>query len=242
MSIEPLAMPSLSISLDHGDTDDESCCGPPLTLFEEFTLPSLAHPGFGELEVNVSVKIIPDDVEKEWFGSPEAYWMRQKIRRAIKLGYTFQRFEYNDYLDDLYEINTSLSVRQGRAMSSSYMERPMPQMPSPTPSCLRHRNDWLGVFRDGKLYAYALIVQAGEMMLFSMILGHGDHMDDGIMNLLVYESVRMYRAESATQYAVYYLQDSGTEGLQFFKRKMGFAGHRVRWALSRRETQRPGHP
>jgi hypothetical protein len=73
------------------------------------------------------------------------------------------------------------------------------------------------------------------MMLFSMILGHGDHLDDGIMNLLAYESVRMFRAESGTRYAVYYQQDSGTEWLQLFKRKMGFVGHRVRWELSRRD-------
>jgi len=168
--------------------------------------------------------------------------MRQKIRRAEKLGYEFRPFSYNDHLDDLYEINTSMEDRQGKPMSDSYRNRLSPVAEAPAPTCMRHRRDWFGVFRDGKLYAYANVLQCGEMMLFSKILGHGDAMDDGIMNLLVFQAAKLRQAESGTRYPVYFLQHSGTEGLQFFKRKMGFTGHTVVWELARPGVAVPDLP
>ncbi len=234
MALDLSTLPALTINLHHGDTDDESCRVDPLKLFEQFTLPSLTHDGYGELEVNTSVLVIPDDIERDWWGSPESYWMRQKVRRAVKLGYEFAAFEFDEYLDDVYEINTSKGERQGRPMTQAYRERPQPRGRSAEQPCPRHRTGWFGVFREGKLFAYAKVPQCGEMMLFSMILGHGDHMEDGLMNLLVYEAVKWHREQAGTSYAVYFLHDSGTTGLQFFKRKMGFAGYVVRWELGHR--------
>jgi hypothetical protein len=239
MAVDPSSLPVLAINLEHGDTTDDSCRVEPLKLFEQYTLPSLTYPGYGELEVNTSVLIIPNDIEQDWWGSPESYWMRQKVRRAIKMGYVFAPFEWDDYLDDIYEINTSKAERQGRPMTQAYRERPQPQGRMPEQPCPRHRNGFFGAFRDGRLYGYVLIVQSGEMMLFSKILGHGDHMEDGLMNLLVYEAVRWHHERSGTKYAVYYLHDSGTSGLQFFKRKMGFVGYVVRWQLGRRGRESP---
>ena len=89
------------------------------------------------------------------------------------------------------------------------------------------------MFKDGRLWAYANVVQCGEVMIFSKLLGHGERLDDGIMNLLVFEAAKRCRQESGTRYAVYHLADNGTEGLQFFKRKMGFTGHLVHWELAR---------
>jgi hypothetical protein len=161
--------------------------------------------------------------------------MRQKIRRAEKLGYTFSRIEHDEHLDEIFEINTSKAERQGREMKQSYQERPAPRgILGDEQRCPRHREDWFGVFTDdGTLVAYASVPLHGEMMLISIILGHGDHMENGIMNLLVFETVKWHRARSGTEYAVYHLHDSGTEGLQFFKRKMGFAGHLVQFELGR---------
>jgi hypothetical protein len=227
-------LPSLTINLEHGDTDDEACCLPPLQLFEQFTVPNPQYPGYGALEANLSVLVVPDDIDAAWWKSPDSYWMRQKVRRAIKLGYTFGPLDFNNHLDDIYEINTSKSERQGRAMTESYLARPQPERPGPELLCDRHRPAKFGVFLEGKLVAYTFINHSGEMISFSTILGHGDHMDDGIMNLLVFEVVKWYQERSRIRYAMYFLNDSGTAGLQFFKRKMGFAGYNVRWELSRR--------
>ncbi len=239
MVVDPSTLPAVSIYLEHGDTTDESCRVEPLRLFEQFTLPSLTYTGYGELEVNTGVLIIPDDIERDWWDVPNSALMRRKVRHAVKLGYEFAPFEFDDYLDDVYEINRSKDERQGRPMTEAYRDRPKIRGRSPEQPCRRHRNGWFGVFRDGKLFAYTNVPQCGEMMLFSMILGHGDHMDDGIMYLLICEAVKLHQARSGTSYAVYYLMDSGTEGLRFFKRKMGFAGYLARWELRSRDNGIP---
>jgi len=232
-AIDPAELPALTINFEYGDTDDHTCVKGPLDLYKQFTAPNKTYEGYGFLEVNVSVLLIPDDIERDWWGSPDSYWMRQKVRRAIKLGYSFAAFDHNEYIDDIHEINISLDVRQGRPMTESYRTRPTEQSPFGDQPCPRHRHDYFGVFKDGKLFAYALVPQCGEMMLFSRILGHGDRMSDGIMNLLVYEAVKHRHENSNTRYAVYFLHNSGTTGLQFFKRKMGFGGYTVRWELAR---------
>lgn len=232
-AIDPAVLPALTINLEYGDAADVECTELPLSFYKQFTAPNKSFPGYGYLEVNVSVLDVPGDLGTGWWDTPESKWMRQKVRRAEKLGYEFRPFAYNEYLDDIFEINTSMENRQGKPMSDSYRNRPAPAPEAAPPTCARHRRDWLGVFKEGRLYAYANILQCGEMMLFSKILGHGDAMDDGVMNLLVFEAVKLRREESGTRYPVYFLQHSGTEGLQFFKRKMGFTGHTVVWELAR---------
>src|SRR5689334_23262269 len=118
--LDPATLPELTNNLEYGDSDDEACRLHPVQLYKQFTAANARYPGFGYLEVNVSVLMLPEDLDAEWFGTPESYWMRQKIRRAAKLGYEFAPFDHNDRLDDLYEINTSLEERQGRPMTQSY--------------------------------------------------------------------------------------------------------------------------
>jgi hypothetical protein len=241
-AIDPAALPALTINLEYGDSGDGECTALPLALHQQFTAPNKHFPGYGYLEVNTAVLILPEDIDTGWWGLPASKWMRQKIRRADRLGYRFQAFDHNDHLDDLFEINTSMAERQGRPMSQSYRNRPDPAPAAARPTCMRHRRDWFGVFKDDKLYAYANVLQCGEMMLYSRILGHGQAMEDGIMNLLVFGAAKTRHTESGTRYPVYFLQHSGTEGLQFFKRKMGFAGHTVTWELARPGIQAPDLP
>src|SRR5262245_65065199 len=114
---EMLALPSLTINLEYGDSDDRECTKTPVDRYQAFTAPSPSIEGYGTLEMNVSVLVLPDDLERDWWGTPDSYWMRQKVRRARKIGYEFAAFDYKDFLDDIYEINTSKIERQGRAMS-----------------------------------------------------------------------------------------------------------------------------
>jgi hypothetical protein len=81
--------------------------------------------------------------------------------------------------------------------------------------------------RDGVLVAYTVIYRAGDLALVSQILGHGDRLDDEIMYLLVQGVVD---AESARGgFLVYNRWDSGTDGLRFFKTRLGFRPERVEW-------------
>lgn len=241
-AIIPGELPALTINLEYGDGEHAECTKLPWDLYAKFTGPNKGFPEYGFMEVNVSVRVLTDDGEADWFDLPESKWMRQKIRRAVKLGYEFRAFEHDEFLDDVHEINTSMGERQGKEMSASYVARPASEPSSAGQTCAQHRRDWFGVFKDGKLYAYANVLQCGEMMLYSRILGHGEFMDDGIMNLLVFEAAKRRHEQSGTKYAVYFLQHSGTEGLQFFKRKMGFSGHLVAWEIARPGVTTPPVP
>lgn len=233
MPINPAELPALTINFEYGDGDGTECTRLPLELYKQFTAPNRAFPGYGFMEVNVSVIDLPDDIEAGWWNTPESKWMRQKIRRAEKLGYEFRAFDQKDHIDDIHEINTSLDERQGKPMSASYVAKPAAEEPYGDQGCLRHRRDWFGVFKEDKLYGYVNVLTCGEMLLYSRILGHGAAMEDGIMNLLVFDAAKKLHEESGTRYAVYFLHHSGTEGLQFFKRKMGFEGYTVTWELAR---------
>jgi hypothetical protein len=232
--LDPTTLPALTVNLEHGDTDDETCRVLPLDWFEILTAPNVRYPGYGEFEVNVSMLVVPADIDADWFESPSSRWMRKKIHRAHRLGYEFGPFEFNDYIDDMYDINTSKWDRQGRPMSEEYRVRPPERAPLPDHPCPRHSEGWFGVFQDGKLCAYLFVQQSGEATFTPNILGHADHLENGVMALALFEAVKWQRERANTSYVYYYLHDSETSGLQFFKEKMGYAGHLVTWELSRR--------
>jgi len=236
---ELLALPTMTINLEYADSADRICNTSPVERYKTFIAPSPQIEGHGFLELNVSVLVLPDDLEKDWFGTPDSYWMRQKIRKATKLGYEFAEFDFRDHVDEIYEINTSKEERQGRAMSESYTRRPAEKSPFRDQTCVRHRNDYYGIFRDGRLYAYAMVRQVGEMFIFSEFIGHGDHLDNGVMSLLTWEASKIRHAESNSRLGIYHLHHNGTPGLQFFKRKMGFRPFQVHWELAKPGVELP---
>jgi hypothetical protein len=224
------ARPHLTISFCRGDTNDPHCIEYPDRFYAQFTAPSPRDPRIGRYEAGCSILVTPPTFDAYW-GSPAAYWMRQKVRRAGRDGFVFAQIARDDYLDDIYAINTSLPERQGRPMADAYRQRPAPQGPLPDFPCPRHALRRYGVLRDGHLYAYAWVYVIGELCLFSTILGHGAHMRSGIMSLLVAETVRDLMASAGLRYAMYNLHASGTDGLRFFKEQMGFAPYDVTWLM-----------
>ena len=232
-----VAVRSLSINLEYGDSPHRTCSVSPVDRYARFVAPDLERPGRGRLTHGVSVLVIPDDIERDWWGAPGSAYLRRRVRRALRLGYEFREFDFRDYRDDIYEINLSKPERQGKPMSAAYTEYPPDKAPFRGQTCPRHRNDYVGVFQGGRLFAYALLRQCGEMVLFSEILGHGERLDDGIMYLLVFESVKLRKKESGARYAVYHLHDAGSGGLRYFKEQAGFAPFDVHWELGR-----PGVP
>ncbi len=226
----PPAYPPLTISFLRGDTPDPHCTEYPDRFYAKFTAPSRRDPRIGAYEDGCSILVTPPTFEAYW-SAPASYWMRQKVRRAGRDGFVFAPIERDQYLDDIYAINTSLPERQGRPMGDAYQQRPLPQGPLPDFPCPRHALRQYGVLREGHLYAYAWVYVIGEMCLFSTILGHGEQMKSGIMSLLIVEAVRDLMATAGLRYAMYNLHASGTDGLRFFKEQMGFHPYRVTWVM-----------
>jgi hypothetical protein len=153
---------------------------------------------------------------------------RKRADRAGRLGYRFSEVDYSVHAQDIYDINTSKETRQGRPMSDGYrryVERgSLPEFP-----CLAHRTITYGVLQDERLVAYLTLHRSGELALVSMILGHGDFLEDEIMYLLF---AGMIEDQAGCGGVLYYNRhDSGTEGLRFYKERIGFTEGDVAWVL-----------
>jgi hypothetical protein len=129
----------------------------------------------------------------------------------------------------MFAINTSLARRQGRPMTDSYLQPP-DVTPLPDYPCDRHAIRPYGVFHGDQLRAYLFLYRAGELALVSSILGHGAYLADNIMYLLVAEMLEVESAYGPGT-VVYNRHDSGTDGLRFFKERVGFTATEVLWAL-----------
>lgn len=150
--------------------------------------------------------------------------------RAERLGYTFGEVDYSQHADDIFVINTSLTERQGRPMTDGYTtRRAHGKLSADQTRCPQHRTHTYGVTARGKLVAYSTVHRAGALAMVSMILGHGDHLDNGIMYLLFAGIVEDQAGRSG--YFFYNRFDSGTEGLRFYKTRVGFEPADIEWVL-----------
>jgi hypothetical protein len=155
----------------------------------------------------------------------ERYWerigpkSRNMVRKAEKQGYNFALFKWDDHLDDIFEINTSMEERGGKPMTERYRSRPAPS--SSDPYCAEQQYRYYGAFKD-QLYAYLVLVVCGHFGIVNTILGHGEHLRAGIMNGLLNFVVRDLASSGHVRYVNYLTLRSGRQTLESFKRHVGF--------------------
>jgi len=191
---------------------------------EAFAAPLHAQLASGRYDV-CSLLDLPDSID-EW--RAEHRTARKRADRSMRLGYRFGTVQPHLHADDIYEINTSLDERQGRPMSDSYRNRQTYTPDQPYP-CPQHAVRRYGVFTGRRLVAYLWLYRAGDMGLVSSILGHGEHLRSDVMWLLVAGTVE--REIDHGGFLVYNRHDSGTDGLRYFKERLGFRPSRVEWRL-----------
>lgn len=151
---------------------------------------------------------------------------RKRASRAARRGYHFKVIRRHERADEIHAINTSAPERQGRPMSAGYQQRPS-DAPLPVYPCSRHQVTTYGVEdANGTLVAYLWLYRAGELALVSQILGHAAHLENEVMYLLV---AGVIEREAEGGYLVYNRHDSGTDGLRFFKERLGFRETAVEW-------------
>lgn len=167
--------------------------------------------------------IIPID---EW--RAENRTARKRADRAERRGYTFATIQRHERADEIHAINTSARIRQGRPMSAGYHQRPS-ETPLPDYPCSRHGVHTYGVETGtGELAAYLWLYRAGQLGLVSQILGHADHLENEIMYLL-WQGMVACESRDPDGYLVYNRWDSGSEGLRFFKERVGLQETEVAW-------------
>ena len=113
-------------------------------------------------------------------------------------------------------------------MTAGYTQ-PTEFAPLPEYPCERHAIRVTGVWTGhDELVAYLVMHRAGELALVSQILGHADYLADEIMFLLFAAALER-EIEHAPGIVVYNRHDSGTDGLRFFKERLGFEEAPVEW-------------
>lgn len=172
--------------------------------------------------------------------------LREKAR-AERQGYYAKRFAWELHLPDIHEINHSRPVRSGGEMRGSYRRTLEEMGGAPTrhwavqdPACNFHwTGQTFGVFQpiegyrqglivtDEKLVGYVSLSRYGDLAVYSMILGHGDHLKAGIMVLLHHHVIEWLAAHRETfakglKLVMYGGVENGGQSLYQWKRRSGF--------------------
>jgi hypothetical protein len=153
--------------------------------------------------------------------------VRKRAAHAKRLGYRFATIDRHQHEDAVYEINVSMPERQGRPMSPGYLQRPVfGENPC---RCDRHHVYTYGVLRHDTLVAYLWLYRAGELAMISSILGHAAALEHDVMYLLVADAISDQARFGGTLF--YNLHSSGTDGLRFFKERIGLSPTDIEWLL-----------
>lgn len=212
------------VKIDIIDTDKT---GEINELYKYFTKPHPKYKIFKNKTLGVMLFEIPknlDDYEKQITGKNSVKYFS---KRCLKLGYYTDYFIKNEHLDEMYEINTSAKYRQGRTMSSHYLEK-VPE--EDEKDCV----SYFGVFTSSnKLVGYIKLVKTQKLYIISQILGHHDYQNDHIMYLIIHDLiVSLIDENSNKDYLVYLMYDTffgGTDGIKLYKKRHQFKPYKVKW-------------
>jgi len=216
---EVVRLPQVEIPLWGGETCQ--------AMYRSFTSRHARFPLVQRKRWGIALLPVPDTFEG-YFDGHDRSLLRRKARRAEKKGCRYDRFLASSRLDELLQINASAPERQGRPMDEAYLDAEV------FARSLDRCPEFRGVFdRSGTLVAYAEVQICGDLFLLARLLGHADHLDDGVMYLMISEVVReMTQRRAETGHPAWGMYDTmvGAEsGLRFFKERLGFQPYNVRW-------------
>lgn len=192
---------------------------------DELAWPLLTQLGSGAY-TEMAVLPLPNHVGEWRAGHRTA---RKRCNRATDRGYKAHSLTREKWEDDIYAINTSAGMRQGRTMAPAYRGfQKFSRLPKY--ACQRHAVRATGVWSPGhQLVAYLVMIRAGQLALVSQILGHYDYLRDEIMYPLFEHALEREIEADPEALVVYNRWDSGTDGLRFFKERLGFGPMDVVW-------------
>ncbi|MFM9007125.1 MAG: GNAT family N-acetyltransferase [Bacteroidota bacterium] len=211
-------LPVRTVHLDGGHEEGKR-------MYASFTsahprMPLLSRKTWGIALIDLNSLQHPDAYYKSVSGKNSAAYFS---RKSQKNGYQIQVFDPNLLQDQMLEIHRSVEMRQGKSIDSSYL-KPM-QYPE------NDFNRYYGVFKDGKLTGYIWAIRSGELMVINRIMGHKNHLDQGIMYALVLYLVELAFSVGSVRFVMYDTLLNASEGLKMFKKRTGFSPYRVKWRL-----------
>jgi hypothetical protein len=209
------AMPRVRVVLSRGRPDEEA-------LLRSFRRP---HPRYKLVRFKaVGVALLPLDgvADADAYLATRRY-ARRRVGRAERLGYAFGVFEPDERRAELLAIHSSIPERQGRPIDPEYLDPEAVYETGP-------HIEYAGVMRDDVVVAYSRLHFAGDIAGMMRVMGHGAHLDNGIMFLLTAGIVGHVKTEHPeTRYVFYDTFFGAGTGLRAFKERLGFRPHYVRW-------------
>jgi hypothetical protein len=153
---------------------------------------------------------------------------KRKLKSAKQRKYSYAKIDAVSAIDQIMEINGSRPERGGRPMPPLYFNR------SEFEVILREiGNAHVVKCPAGKIVAYALVPNLGDLWLLEYVLGHGDHLNAGIMYLLmanvIEEKFELAKTAGNPKWIMYDTWLGATAGLRQFKAVLGFSPYWVRW-------------
>lgn len=154
-------------------------------------------------------------------------------RRCKKMGYYTKKFNQGQYLEQLYNINTSSLERQGHKMSDIYLEKVEKEEE-------KDAVDYFGVFnKDDILVGYIRLIKTPCLFVISKLLGHKDYLNDNIMYLLLHDlTLELIKSNKNNDFDQYFMYDTyfgGSAGIKLFKKRNCFEPYRVKWIYERQD-------
>lgn len=185
------------------------------------------YPLFRKKEWGVALIEVPSD-RGDFVGGRRMQAFRTNRNRAIRCGYSFDWVDPSLFLRDIMAVNQSSMVRGGRPMAQSYLD----------PAHVKA--SWDGVVdmaavvdESGAVQAYSDVVIMGQVAILSRILGHKEHLSQGVMYLLV-DGIVSYLAEKRLveglpKWIMYDTMLGASDSLRYFKERLGFKPYHVHW-------------
>ncbi len=150
---------------------------------------------------------------------------RNMNKKAQKNKIICKRFNWNEKLDEIFEINKSSLVRQGREMDESYKSYPerINYLDEKDFSIVH-----IGAFSEEKIIGYVELYIYGNFAMTNRILGNKKYLTYGVMNLMIKECVE-YGIKNKIEYINYItMQNRRNNSLSSFKQRVGFREYSVK--------------
>lgn len=213
---DAILSPRVTITMDGGDRN--------LRMYRSFVRGHRLVPFLAAKAHGVGLMAVPP-AKQDYLAGPEKQAVRRKVSKARRSGYSVAPFDAMQELEAILAVNRSAEDRQGKEVRPDYLTL------DGLAAYFRESTLTMGV-RDsgGRLCGYIDVRASGEMALLSRILGDIRDQDAGIMYLLVAGTVQeLQRSLPQCRWIMYDMFVNAQPGLRYFKQRLGFSPHRVRW-------------
>ncbi|NMP16186.1 hypothetical protein [Thalassotalea sp. Y01] len=226
-------MPSVSIDLQLDKTGSNDPFFKQIT--EEFYSNAMSRHNkyflVRQLQYGVALFAAPE-ADKDYFMSIESS-ARRNYRKAVRFNYETRPINFNEHLDDIWDIRKSAKVRQGKMPADFISQRPH-ERTIHNSNNEYHDYCYYGVFdEDQKLVAYAGFLIAGQLCMLEHIYGHADVQKLGVVPQLIIDAYQdITERHPQVNFYAYGSFFGASDNLKRFKKKMGFKPYRVDWQLN----------